>query len=816
MSDSALHRLLKRQLQRTLDASLHDDPKLQDFIRSVNSAYAAFESDIAHSESILEQSHRELYQINQQLLERAEKSELAAQKVRDELERVLNNINEIIFQTDRNGKWSYLNQAWTKVTGYAIDEALHHYAWSLLEFEDQRQIEVEFAEMMEGRLSYYENRYQYKDASGKFRWIHLRARPLQNEANEIVGTVGTLNDITDKYEAEQQGERLSLVARKTANLVVITDAHGRISWVNRAFERITGYELNEVMGKIPGSFLQGPDTDPKTKAKIREAIHNRESYNGLILNYTKSGKPYWLRIAMDPILGDLGELQGSIAIESEVTEEVQIREEIERSRTFLETLLQNIPDAICALDGQLRIVMANQVFTENFKLFYKGEVRIGDRLEDVIVKDWELWESFMHEARFKPMRQVQTTIGNDGRQYSFEVQALPIQLSNHETGVLILGRDISLETKQKQELEKNKGQLEKAQEIARLGSFRIGRNGWVEVSEQLREMLQMSGAKERIEPFAERLFPDSPGLLLKLATAAQSSNGMRRMEHQIALPTGKTIDLNTVLMQAEGADDHSYHAWGICLDITRHKNDQRALQNSNNKLESINKELDRFAYIISHDLKTPLRAIYNLSLFIEDDLINGQTADAQANLSTLKERAEFMEKLIEGVLAYSRAGRVSSLPTKVNTHTLINELIQSIKTQRAVAVSLQGNWHTVLTEEIPLVQVLSNLIGNAAKYTDAEVLQLELGQRWQIENEVLEFWIKDNGPGIPPELQSKVLELFQTLHKPGEKEKGSGIGLALVQRIVSERGGQLQIESDGVNGSLFRFTWPLMKQNELG
>lgn len=78
MSDSALHRLLKRQLQRTLDASLHDDPKLQDFIRSVNSAYAAFESDIAHSESILEQSHRELYQINQQLLERAEKSELAA------------------------------------------------------------------------------------------------------------------------------------------------------------------------------------------------------------------------------------------------------------------------------------------------------------------------------------------------------------------------------------------------------------------------------------------------------------------------------------------------------------------------------------------------------------------------------------------------------------------------------------------------------------------------------------------------------------------------------------------------------------------
>lgn len=815
MSDNSLHRLLKRQLQRTLDASLQDDPRLQDFIRAVNAAYAAFESDIAHSESILEQSHRELYQINQQLLERAERSEQAAQSVRDELERVLNHINEIIFQTDREGKWSYLNQAWTKVTGYTIEEALHHYAWSLLELEDQRQIEVEFTEMMEGRLPYYENRYRYRDASGKLQWIHLRARPLKTDEGHIVGTVGTLTDITDKYEAEQEVERLSLVARKTANLVVITDAHGRITWVNRAFERITGYELNEVMGKIPGSFLQGPDTNPKTKAKIREAIEKRESYNGVILNYTKRGKPYWLRIAMDPILGDLGELQGFIAIESDVTEEVQIREEIERSRTFLETLLQNIPDAICAIDGDLRIVMANQVFLENFKIFYKGEVHIGDRLRDVIKQDWELWESFMQEARTKPMRQVQTTYGNDDRQYSFEVQAVPIQLSNQDTGVLILGRDISLETKQKQELEKNQDQLEKAQEIARLGSFRIGRNGWVEVSAQLREMLLMPSSKERIEPFAARLFPDSPGLLLKLASAAQSSNGMRRMEHQIGLPNGKTIDLNTVLMQSEGADEHFYHAWGICLDISRHKNDQRALENSNSKLENINKELDRFAYIISHDLKTPLRAIYNLSLFIEDDIANGQTADAQANLNTLKERAEFMEKLIEGVLAYSRAGRVSSTPTKVNTHTLINELVESIKTQRAVAVSLQGNWHTIVTEEIPLVQVLSNLISNAAKYTEAEVLQLELGQRWLVENEVLEFWVKDNGPGIPPDLQSKVLELFQTLRKAGEKEKGSGIGLALVQRIVTERGGHLYIESDGVNGSLFRFTWPLIKQNEL-
>lgn len=628
MSDNGLHRLLKRQLQRTLDPSSQDDPRWQDFIRSVNAAYAAFESDIAHSESILEQSHRELYQVNQQLLERAERSELAAQKVRDELERVLNNINEIIFQTDREGKWSYLNQAWTKVTGYTIDEALHHYAWSLLELEDQRQIEVEFTERMEGRLPYYENRYRYRDASGKLQWIHLRARPLKTDDGQIVGTVGTLTDITDKYEAEQEVERLSLVARKTANLVVITDAHGRITWVNRAFERITGYELKEVMGRIPGSFLQGPDTDPKTKAQIREAIEKRESYNGLILNYTKNGKPYWLRIAMDPILGDLGELQGFIAIESDVTEEVHIREEIERSRTFLETLLQNIPDAICAIDGDLRIVMANQVFLENFKIFYKGEVRIGDRLRDVIKKDWELWENFMQEARTKPMRQVQTTYGNDDRQYSFEVQAVPFQLSNQDTGVLILGRDISLETKQKQELEKNQDQLEKAQEIARLGSFRIGRNGWVEVSAQLREMLLMSSSKERIEPFAARLFPDSPGLLLKLASAAQSSNGMRRMEHQIALSNGKTIDLNTVLMQSEGADEHFYHAWGICLDISRHKNDQRALENSNSKLKNINKELDRFAYIISHCLKTPLRAIYNLSLFIEDDIANGQTADA--------------------------------------------------------------------------------------------------------------------------------------------------------------------------------------------
>lgn len=809
-----LHRLLKRQLKRYLsDKKLTEDEDFNKFIEAVNDAYRSFESDLEHSESILEQSHRELFQANEILQKRAEQSESEALQAQTELESVLDNINEVIFHTDINGNWTYLNKAWTKLTGFSIEEALGNSLVKLFTEEDRKQFMLEFKELISGRLTEYEETYSYRNVENYKKWIRIRCEPIFNNVNKITGAVGTLRDVTDQYLAEQEIQRLSLVARKTANMVVITDAEERITWVNHAFEKVSGFQIDEVKGKIPGHFLQGPRTNQQTRNEIRKAIDSQQSFKGTILNYSKTGVPYWVRLVIDPIFSDFGEYQGSIVIESDVTKEVDAQGEVEKSKTYLETLLNNIPDAICALDKNLTLIMSNDVFKKLFKVFYDVDVLEGSDLKNGLGNDLNFWEDFIGGAFIESSRRVHPFTTPEGEEHLYDLQALPITLKSKSVGVLLLGRDITLENKQKIALEESKEQLEKAQEIAKLGSFRINRNGQVEVSAQLQSMLKLKKDFLRIEAFAKRLFPETPNLLTKIAAKVQGKGGMRTIEHTAKLPKGEEIDLNTVIMDVEGDEFRKHYAWGICLDITLHKNNQRTLKTTNEKLENINRELDRFAYIISHDLKTPLRAIYNLSFFIQEDIQNTNLEDAESKLKMLIDRTEFMEKLIEGVLDYSRAGKLNSSPKMVNTEQLINELIISIKAQRSVAVSLEGEWPSVVTDEIPFVQVLSNLLSNSSKYNDKDQLELVIRSKFNKKEDQLSISVKDNGPGIPLDQQEKVFELFKTLAGTKGQKLGTGIGLAMVKRIIRDRGGVLKLISDGQNGTEIKFTWPLLKKN---
>jgi len=119
-------------------------------------------------------------------------------------------------------------------------------------------------------------------------------------------------------------KKLSLVAEKTDNVVVITNRDGVTEWVNPAFELLTGYSLREVVGKKPGDLLQGPGTDPKTKKKFSENLAKKKSFSITILNYTKTGREYMLQADVSPIFGDSGEIEQYIAIERDVTKEIEV------------------------------------------------------------------------------------------------------------------------------------------------------------------------------------------------------------------------------------------------------------------------------------------------------------------------------------------------------------------------------------------------------------------------------------------------------------------------------------------------------------
>ncbi|TXE06605.1 PAS domain S-box protein [Gelidibacter salicanalis] len=164
--------------------------------------------------------------------------------------------------------------------------------------------------------------------NGKLKYITHNWKTFKDLDGKPLRAVGTSQDITEKKLAEKEITKLSLVARKTSNAVIITDAEEKIQWVNDAFIRMTGFEINEILGKTPGSFLQGPETDPEVVRFMHEKISNKEPFKCDIINYTKSGDKFWTNIECQPKFDSTGKLTGFFSIQTDITKEKEAEQAI--------------------------------------------------------------------------------------------------------------------------------------------------------------------------------------------------------------------------------------------------------------------------------------------------------------------------------------------------------------------------------------------------------------------------------------------------------------------------------------------------------
>ena len=256
-------------------------------------------------------------------------------------------------------------------------------------------------------------------------------------------------------------------------------------------------------------------------------------------------------------------------------------------------------------------------------------------------------------------------------------------------------------------------------------------------------------------------------------------------------------------------------AHGLALGIARQRDierlresEARAVERANAlaritaELQRRNTELDAFAYAASHDLRAPLRGIANLAQWIEEDLQQSLSDDTREMLALLRSRMHRMEALIEGILQYSRAGRAHEPPQHVNAAALVEEIVDLLSPDTATVIA-DASLPELFTERLPLQQVLQNLIGNAIKHggpgVTITVSAEDAGSMWR-------FQVKDDGPGIPQELQGRIWGIFQTL-EPRDKTEGTGIGLSLVKKLVEAQGGTVAVHSRPAEGAAFTFTW---------
>jgi light-regulated signal transduction histidine kinase (bacteriophytochrome) len=230
------------------------------------------------------------------------------------------------------------------------------------------------------------------------------------------------------------------------------------------------------------------------------------------------------------------------------------------------------------------------------------------------------------------------------------------------------------------------------------------------------------------------------------------------------------------------------------------------------ELATANQELKDFAYIVSHDLKAPLRGIASLATWLLRDYSDRLDADGKEMLQLMDGRVRRMGELIDGVLQYSRVGRVRDEKTAVDLNQIVADVIDAIAPPAEINILIDAKLPIVFVEKTRIQQVFQNLISNAVKYMGKPTGTIQIG--YTVETGFWQFFVADTGVGIEERHFEKVFQIFQTL-VPRDQSESTGVGLAIVKKIVELHGGRVWVTSQINHGSTFFFTLPQLPSEQV-
>jgi PAS domain S-box-containing protein len=268
--------------------------------------------------------------------------------------------------------------------------------------------------------------------------------------------------------------------------------------------------------------------------------------------------------------------------------------------------------------------------------------------------------------------------------------------------------------------------------------------------------------------------------------------------------------VNSTIVPFLDSQGKVYQYIAISSNITEEKLAKEKLDTVLVKLEKNNRELDQFAYIISHDLKAPLRSIYTLAEWIVADMPD-MPSMVSDNFGLLMGRVQRMENLINAVLDYSRVGKLKIKKEPVDIKQMLEQITETLLPKKGFEISIKGDFPVIIVAQVLLNQIFSNLISNAIRYNNKPLGKVEC--YYESISGFHQFSVKDNGPGIAEKYHEKVFGFFQTI-EARDRSESTGIGLSIVQKIIEEKGGSIKIESKEDEGANFIFTLPKVDDHE--
>ncbi len=320
-------------------------------------------------------------------------------------------LEDLVFRCDGSGKILLVNQAWERVLGWSAEECLGK---SLADFQCDADASLVLPDR--GNQDTYTGEVSLRDRHGLKRVFNLKATYSGGSWYGSMTDVTAYRSALSELEIAQENERkLSLVASRTDNIVIITDGQGYIEWVNSSFEKETGFTPEEALGKRPAELLQGPQTAADVTAKMSDGLHRGEGFNVEVVNYSKDGRPYWVGIDCSPVLDDEGKIRNYIAIERIITERKKTEQRLSDSEKHFRNILDTVSEAIFHCDDALRIRYVNPAWTG----MTGHEIAAGEAvaLDDFIhCDDLGLLETMREEIKSQSgqVRQEMRVISRDG------------------------------------------------------------------------------------------------------------------------------------------------------------------------------------------------------------------------------------------------------------------------------------------------------------------------------------------------------------------------------------------------------------------
>jgi PAS domain S-box-containing protein len=651
---------------------------------------------------------------------------------------------------------------------------------------------------------------------------------LQQFSKKIVEENRSLNETKIALEDRLTHEHLlALVASRVNTAVIISGPDDVIEWVNQGFTELTGYTLEEAVGKKP-EFLRGPDTPPEAAKRIDEKKNRLVAFHDTILNYRKDGTPIWMQMHVTPLLDENGKPERFIAIQEDISEIKQTEKELWRSRELLKTAQRQAKIGSWEWMDKSRFVRCSD---EMMRMLGMEEPKQKeDTVQERPVPLQFIWDR-VHPG---DLSVVKKSIENGLRRNSpFEID-FRVVINGVVKYVYLTGQSVSLRNDRTEMLV---GTIQDITERKRIeNEMRIAEKQYRSLFEHSQHMIcihDLQGNIMSINPAGAHAVGYEPeeviGKSIKgffwMKNPEEYEKYMHAIHHngqaqgllRLSLRDGSTtywLYNNILLADPEG----NPYVLSSNVEITGRYEMERELRKAKKLAEEALVMKDRFVTNISHELRTPMNAIIGFSdLLLKTNLNEEQREYLQA----IHIAGDNLTSMINDVLDLAKieAGKIEfeAKPFEVrnvmsNTHRLLS--------QNATQSGLSFEWKCdpdvptyVLGDELRLTQILINLVGNAVKFTEKGFVHFSCSIKNETDESIdLEFVVEDSGIGIASEKMSVIFDPFiQGSAESTRKYGGTGLGLSIVRDLVELQGGSVSVQSAEGIGSAFTVVLPVKK-----